>query len=188
MKKKCLVKSCERKAYCRGLCRSCYQTALKAVSNGKTTWEELEAMGLSLPPKNVVSATQRNPFRVAFEELLAQPESPAAPDPRAIKQELDGEFEPPTMGPGQQRTATIMDETDAAFPTTGEIGILPEVRPGQYPVPPAPLVMGPGQQQAPPAQPPAIGLTNLPPAEPLNVAVEPQQAEPEQPVVPPWQQ
>lgn len=42
MKKKCLNPNCESKSGSRGLCIPCYNTALEAVRNGVTTWEELE--------------------------------------------------------------------------------------------------------------------------------------------------
>ena len=33
----------------RGLCAVCYRSAKRLVDNGKTTWTELETMGLALP-------------------------------------------------------------------------------------------------------------------------------------------
>jgi hypothetical protein len=36
----------------RGLCRRCYEQALFDVMQGKTTWAELEAASLAVPPKS----------------------------------------------------------------------------------------------------------------------------------------
>lgn len=33
----------------RGLCRSCYQKALACIRRGRTTWDELEKLGLAHP-------------------------------------------------------------------------------------------------------------------------------------------
>ncbi len=46
---KCLREGCGRPAICRGLCASCYTTALRMVKNGKTTWEALEKAGKCVP-------------------------------------------------------------------------------------------------------------------------------------------
>jgi hypothetical protein len=50
---KCLIEGCERKVRSRGLCSCCYTAAKNAVKVGKTTWEELERRGLSLPSTGV---------------------------------------------------------------------------------------------------------------------------------------
>lgn len=42
---KCLIECCEREANSRGLCWPCYQSALRLVKSGKTTWDELVNMG-----------------------------------------------------------------------------------------------------------------------------------------------
>lgn len=47
-KSKCLTPECRKEgliAY-KSLCLSCYSTAKKMVEAGKTTWEQLAAMGL----------------------------------------------------------------------------------------------------------------------------------------------
>lgn len=48
---KCLSKNCEREASCRGLCWSCYQTAIRLVRADKYTWEQFIEMGLALKGK-----------------------------------------------------------------------------------------------------------------------------------------
>lgn len=54
------------KAIKRGVCLACYQTALRAVAAGKTTWEELEKKKLVAPP----SAPRKSDFsRIASEKL-----------------------------------------------------------------------------------------------------------------------
>lgn len=42
---KCRVPHCRRDAECRGLCRSCYQSAYQLVSDGVVTWDDLERRG-----------------------------------------------------------------------------------------------------------------------------------------------
>ena len=42
---KCRVPHCPRKAECRGLCRSCYQSAYLLVSSGAISWSDLEQRG-----------------------------------------------------------------------------------------------------------------------------------------------
>jgi len=48
---RCLVRQCEGKAAVRGVCIRCYRSAERAVQKKKTTWEELEALGLVLPAR-----------------------------------------------------------------------------------------------------------------------------------------
>lgn len=47
----CLTKNCRgfAAADCRGLCMKCYSQAKKLVQDGKTSWDELESMGLATP-------------------------------------------------------------------------------------------------------------------------------------------
>ena len=47
--KKCLYPPCQRTAVARGLCQGDYATARELVRAGKTTWEQLEREGKSLP-------------------------------------------------------------------------------------------------------------------------------------------
>lgn len=42
---KCLYPGCPGKPVSRGLCRACYGLAHRAVSQGRTTWTELEDAG-----------------------------------------------------------------------------------------------------------------------------------------------
>jgi hypothetical protein len=47
---KCLVKECKNNADgFKGLCKSCYYTAYRAVKANETTWEALERRKLALP-------------------------------------------------------------------------------------------------------------------------------------------
>lgn len=47
MKPNCLIEGCVRdKKGTRGLCRDHYQVAIRRVRHGKTTWMELELLGL----------------------------------------------------------------------------------------------------------------------------------------------
>lgn len=47
----CLHPGCDKVAYLRGNCNSHYTKRCKQVSDGKTTWEQLEESGLVLPRK-----------------------------------------------------------------------------------------------------------------------------------------
>ena len=38
----------------RGLCAPCYNDALRLVKQGKTTWEEMERLGLAKPPRGTM--------------------------------------------------------------------------------------------------------------------------------------
>lgn len=48
---KCLVKECKRMSKQRGLCTSCYLSALKLIKIGKTTDDELVNRGMINPKK-----------------------------------------------------------------------------------------------------------------------------------------
>jgi hypothetical protein len=49
--KKCLYPGCERESRARGLCNPHYTAACFLVKRGKTSWEELETKGKSLPSR-----------------------------------------------------------------------------------------------------------------------------------------
>ena len=46
---RCIIEGCDRKATARGLCHSCYLTALRLIQAGETSWELLEQAGLCGP-------------------------------------------------------------------------------------------------------------------------------------------
>lgn len=74
----CLIEGCNSKAKSRGLCVACYQTARQSVRTGKTTWADLEKVGLAKPSTrkhNGVSA-----FAAAFERVKLGPAFPQQPD------------------------------------------------------------------------------------------------------------
>ncbi len=48
----------------RGLCPRCYQTALRMIARGETTWEQLEEIGMSRPA--------REPLPSVFAEKFAK--------------------------------------------------------------------------------------------------------------------
>jgi hypothetical protein len=56
----CLTEGCRSRsaADCRGLCMKCYSAANKLVTEGQTTWEELESMGLATPRSSSVFKTE----------------------------------------------------------------------------------------------------------------------------------
>lgn len=64
---RCAVPTCERSILAsRGLCNSCYQSALKLVRENRTTWKQLESLGLA---KTHESKATINPLRLEFERL-----------------------------------------------------------------------------------------------------------------------
>jgi hypothetical protein len=71
MKTKCLTEGCDRDANARGLCCVCGLAAYKMVKRGQCTWEQLESLGLALPP---ISKVPRNLFRRRFLERTAEQE------------------------------------------------------------------------------------------------------------------
>lgn len=46
---KCMVHGCEKEARSHGVCRTHYKMLLKMVRQGDTTWQELEANGITTP-------------------------------------------------------------------------------------------------------------------------------------------
>lgn len=52
---RCRVPRCTRAAECRGLCRSCYQSAYQLVTAELVTWEQLEKQGKVEPVFSVKS-------------------------------------------------------------------------------------------------------------------------------------
>lgn len=60
MAEPCIIKGCGKpraEALKRGLCMGCHGKAKKLIADGKTTWENLEQLGL-------------DPFTAAFKEKL----------------------------------------------------------------------------------------------------------------------
>ncbi|KKL82805.1 hypothetical protein LCGC14_1981110 [marine sediment metagenome] len=49
---KCLIDGCDGVAKSRGLCPICYGAANASIRIGRTTWKELENMGLSYKPQH----------------------------------------------------------------------------------------------------------------------------------------
>ena len=62
--RQCMVATCSGIPIVRGLCHQCYTRALRLVNLNKTTWAELERMGLSRAPR---TRAKRAAFDVAFE-------------------------------------------------------------------------------------------------------------------------
>lgn len=65
---RCIIEGCERKATTRGLCHSCYLTALRLIQAGETTWDDLEAQKLCGPLMKTPNA-----FAKAYSELHRRP-------------------------------------------------------------------------------------------------------------------
>lgn len=62
--RQCMVKACNGIPIVRGLCHQCYTRALRLVNMHKTTWAELERMGLARAPR---TRAKKAAFDVAFE-------------------------------------------------------------------------------------------------------------------------
>lgn len=92
----CIITECGRDAEHRGLCKSCWNQAGKAVRAGETTWEELEAVSLARPAH--VRRGSSHPFRRALDRALAHRKtvSPSAPKRRnrAAAEAASGPVEP----------------------------------------------------------------------------------------------
>lgn len=56
----CITPNCSKKRKWKGICPSCYGQAMRLIDEEKTTWEELEQMGLVL--------LDSKPFYAAFKE------------------------------------------------------------------------------------------------------------------------
>ncbi len=63
---KCLIDGCDGVAKVRGLCSICYGAANASIRIGRTTWKELEDMGLSYKPQHKGSGL--GAFAKAFKE------------------------------------------------------------------------------------------------------------------------
>jgi hypothetical protein len=59
---KCMTTDCDREVYSRGICRQCYVSARDLISGGKSTWDDMEKLGLVLP-----SRLNRSKFLNSFE-------------------------------------------------------------------------------------------------------------------------
>jgi hypothetical protein len=46
----CSVPGCDRETLARALCKSCYNSATREIRDGRTTWDELEWLGLAVKP------------------------------------------------------------------------------------------------------------------------------------------
>lgn len=62
---RCVIEGCDRKASSRGLCHTCYITALRLVQAGETDWTALEKAGLCGPLMR-----SPNAFAAAYQKTL----------------------------------------------------------------------------------------------------------------------
>ncbi len=63
---------CENSAASRGLCRSCYSAARTRVASKLTTWDELESLGMSMPPVKSNTSGSGNSFNQQLELRRAE--------------------------------------------------------------------------------------------------------------------
>lgn len=60
----CLIPNCKNRARTRGLCMRCYGVANYRVKTDKTSWEELEDLGLAKP--TLTEKPCNSPFDLAL--------------------------------------------------------------------------------------------------------------------------
>lgn len=66
MAEPCIIRGCGKpraEALKRGLCMGCHGKAKKLIADGKTTWENLEQLGLCI-------SAELDPFTAAFKEKI----------------------------------------------------------------------------------------------------------------------
>ncbi len=63
---KCLIDGCDSVAKARGMCTTCYQTAVAIIRRGESAWEQLEELGLANKPQH------RSPGNGAFAKALRE--------------------------------------------------------------------------------------------------------------------
>lgn len=69
----CLVPGCGREAKIRGLCGRCCTAARAQIKKGKTTWADLERLGLAAEPKKAAfGAGEPGVFAKALAEKLGE--------------------------------------------------------------------------------------------------------------------
>jgi hypothetical protein len=66
----CRFEGCNEPVYSRGLCTNCYGAVRRRVVSGKTTWEQLEAKKIALPPKKA-SGRRPRPIGAHVDRLIA---------------------------------------------------------------------------------------------------------------------
>lgn len=65
----CILAGCDEQKHCRGLCKNDYIGASRLIKSGKTSWEEMESLGLSQAPKRTPIARSR--VSILLEEARA---------------------------------------------------------------------------------------------------------------------
>ena len=68
--KVCLVPGCGREAKVRGLCGRCSTAARAQIKKGKTTWADLERLGLAAPPKKSAFGGEAGVFAKALQNAI----------------------------------------------------------------------------------------------------------------------
>jgi hypothetical protein len=66
----CLVPGCGREAKIRGLCGRCATAARAQIKKGKTTWADLEKLGLATPPRVTFGGGEQGVFAKAFKNAV----------------------------------------------------------------------------------------------------------------------
>lgn len=62
----CVINGCDSTAFCRGLCKRCYQNASVAIREEKTTWAELISLGIATQAKG--AGRKLSPFALALDQ------------------------------------------------------------------------------------------------------------------------
>ena len=68
----CLVPGCGREGKIRGLCGRCCTSARMQIKKGRTSWEQLEKLGLAKPAKAGAFGGEKAVFVSALEKALAK--------------------------------------------------------------------------------------------------------------------
>ena len=66
----CVVPGCGREAKIRGLCGRCCTAARAQIKKGKTTWADLERLGLATPPKKSAFGGEPGVFAKALKNAV----------------------------------------------------------------------------------------------------------------------
>jgi hypothetical protein len=68
--KVCVVPGCGREAKIRGLCGRCCTAARAQIKKGKTTWADLERLGLAVAPKHKAFGGEPGVFAKALKNAI----------------------------------------------------------------------------------------------------------------------
>jgi hypothetical protein len=134
----CLI-GCPRPEYSRGLCNSCYQSALRLVKEGETTWEKLEELGFAKKAQRVDKrGTLLRKFKAATEiTSLGMPPAAAEPTAGPLGQKVADAVQSTHEGTSAADHPDVVFGRSAATPTSANMkevteGILNDIDNTQF--------------------------------------------------------